>query len=168
MAGSDHRIVFVIGMHRSGTSMLGQILAHHSQASGLTGTGVNMDEGSLIQDALPLPPGLGSLALKRNARFDETSSYARPETAKALFDAWAPHWDLTKPVPDRAIRSLNGRNVRARQTGGRGATFPAQRLTARITMGRSFARFGYLLNPPYVVGPHVDGLVQLSEREAVE
>ena len=95
---SDHRFVFVIGMHRSGTTMLGDLIARHSQASGLSDTGVNMNEGSLVQTAIPLPPGLGSLAFKPHARHDETSAYATPEVARALWAAWSPHWDLSRPV----------------------------------------------------------------------
>lgn len=267
MTASQHRLVFVIGMHRSGTSMLAQMLARHSQISGLTGTGMFMDEGSLVQKVLPLPPGVGSLALKRHARFDESSAYATPETAAALWDSWSPYWDLSKPVliekspnhimstrllqalfpkaificilrhpvaqalaiskwasnrtvlqfllnwdlcqrrlwsdlphlkrkivfryedfcaapqamfdaffrfielapetvVDRPVTSSNERYYQKWSDTGKGAGFAAQKAAARALFGRSFGRFGYLLDAPHMGEPRVDGLFRISEREA--
>lgn len=98
MSISDHHFVFVIGMHRSGTTMLGNLIANHSGASGLTDTSVNMNEGSHIQTAIPLPPGLGSLAFKRHSRHTETSPYATRAVAQSLWRSWSPYWDTSKPV----------------------------------------------------------------------
>lgn len=95
---SEHHFVFVIGMHRSGTTLLGDLIASHPEASGLTGTGVNMNEGSLIQTAFPLPPGLGSLAFKRHSRHTEASPYANAEVARKLWAEWSPYWDTSKPL----------------------------------------------------------------------
>ncbi|MDX6495571.1 MAG: hypothetical protein QOE17_1557, partial [Gaiellales bacterium] len=46
---SDHRFVFVTGLHRSGTSLLARCIAQHPQVSAFSGTGVPEDEGQLLQ-----------------------------------------------------------------------------------------------------------------------
>ena len=60
----DHQLVFVGGLHRSGTTVLAEMIASARSASGLENTGVMMDEGQFLQDVYPLgqkhqPGGLG-------------------------------------------------------------------------------------------------------------
>ena len=43
---SDHRIVFVGGLHRSGTTALARCLAAHPLVSGFSGTAAREDGGS--------------------------------------------------------------------------------------------------------------------------
>jgi len=50
---TDHRLVFVGGLHRSGTTPLTRCLAAHSQISGFEGTGVEEDEGQHLQTVYP-------------------------------------------------------------------------------------------------------------------
>jgi hypothetical protein len=41
--------VFIGGLHRSGTSLIHECLRDHPDISGFSGTGVNEDEGQLLQ-----------------------------------------------------------------------------------------------------------------------
>ena len=45
----DKKIILVCGLHRSGTSLLFQILRDHPDISGFRNTGVNQDEGQHLQ-----------------------------------------------------------------------------------------------------------------------
>jgi Sulfotransferase family len=98
---SDHRLVFVGGLHRSGTTPLARCLAAHPQVSGFAGTGVEEDEGQHLQDVYPparAHGGPGRFALDPAAHLTEASPLLTPETADRLLAAWRPHWDLTRPV----------------------------------------------------------------------
>ena len=61
---TDHRLVFVGGLHRSGTTPLTRCLAAHAQISGFAHTGVEEDEGQHLQTvhppARPTPATAGS------------------------------------------------------------------------------------------------------------
>jgi hypothetical protein len=55
----DHRLVFVCGLHRSGTTPLTRCLADHPQVSGFRGTGVPEDEGQHLQDVYAAAAAFG-------------------------------------------------------------------------------------------------------------
>jgi hypothetical protein len=98
---NDHRLVFVWGLHRSGTTPLARCLAAHPQVSGFAGTGVEEDEGQHLQDVYPpamAHGGPGRFALRPAAHLTETSPLLGPDTATRLLECWRPHWDLTRPV----------------------------------------------------------------------
>lgn len=98
---TEHRHVFVGGLHRSGTTPLAAVLADHPQVSGLTDTGVVENEGIYLQDVYPQLRqlgGMGRFAFNDDAHLTERSALAGPATAERLFDAWSPFWDLTRPV----------------------------------------------------------------------
>jgi hypothetical protein len=95
----DQQLVFVGGLHRSGTTLLARLLASHPDATGLSKTGVPEDEGQHIQDVYPAAErhgGTGRFALKANAHLTETSPLATPENAQRMWNSWRPYWDSDK------------------------------------------------------------------------
>jgi hypothetical protein len=99
--GDDHRLVFVAGLHRSGTTPLARLLATHPEVSGFSGTGAMEDEGQHLQDVYPPASthgGPGRFATRSAAHLTEDSPLVSPDSARRLWTAWSPHWDLTRPV----------------------------------------------------------------------
>ena len=95
------RLVFVGGLHRSGTTPLTRALAAHRQVSGFSGTGVEEDEGQHLQDVMPAGErfgGPGRFALDPASALTERSPLATPESAARLFSDWSKYWDLDRPV----------------------------------------------------------------------
>jgi hypothetical protein len=111
-ARNGHRFVFIGGLHRSGTTAVCRLIGAHPEASRLSGTGQIEDEGQFLQSVYPIDDTLGGaerFALHPGAHMTEDS----PLVAGAgdqLFEAWAPYWDLTKPLlcektPANMVRS---------------------------------------------------------------
>jgi hypothetical protein len=95
------RLVFVAGLHRSGTTPLAKVLADHPGIAGLSGTPATEDEGQHLQDVYPVARaygGPGRFALDPAAHLTESSPLVTPENRERLLAAWAPYWDLSKPV----------------------------------------------------------------------
>ena len=94
-------LVFVGGVHRSGTSLVHRLLRGHPEISGFADTGVWEDEGQHLQDVLPTGRQLGGpgrWGYADGAPLTEASALTRPETRDGLWAAWSPRWDLGKPV----------------------------------------------------------------------
>jgi hypothetical protein len=94
-------LLFVAGLHRSGTSLIARALSAHPDISGLTGTGVPEDEGQHLQRVVPTARahgGPGSFAFDRRAHLTESSPLATSATRAELLRAWAPYWDLSRQV----------------------------------------------------------------------
>jgi hypothetical protein len=90
------KLVFVGGLHRSGTTLLARLLASHPDATGLQGTGVPEDEGQHLQAVYPAADrlgGSGRFALNPAAHLTESAPRATHESAQQLWDAWRPYWD---------------------------------------------------------------------------
>ncbi len=49
----SHQMVFIGGLHRSGTSLVHEILRGSPEATGFTGTGFPQDEGQFLQTVYP-------------------------------------------------------------------------------------------------------------------
>ena len=98
---ADHRLVFVAGTHRSGTTPLARVLAAHQQVSGFHGTGATEDEGQHLQTVYPAARtygGPGRFALDPRSHLTEDSPLATPDNARLLADQWTPYWDMSRPV----------------------------------------------------------------------
>jgi hypothetical protein len=94
-----HSMIFVAGLHRSGTTPLTRLLGMHPQVSCFRHTGVKEDEGQHLQDVYPSARafgGAGRFAFAADAHLTESSPLATPTNAKLLFDSWAQHWDLSR------------------------------------------------------------------------
>ncbi len=115
---SPARLVFVGGVHRSGTTLLARVLAGHPAVSGFSGTGAPEDEGQHLQTVLPTALGYRTFPRRRRTfsrevlaalggpgkfgfrswgHLTETSPLASEENARVLREEWGRHWDASKP-----------------------------------------------------------------------
>jgi len=93
------RLVFVGGLHRSGTTPFARILGQHPDVSSLEGTGVMEDEGQHLQSVYPPGTaygGSGHFARDPRSHLTEASPLATPANAERLLAAWTPYWDLRR------------------------------------------------------------------------
>jgi hypothetical protein len=100
-AVEGHRLVFLAGLHRSGTTLLARLLAAQPEVSGFSGTGVPADEGQHLQDVYPPAAaygGPGRFGFAPESHLTEESPLVSEENARALFGQWSAHWDLARPV----------------------------------------------------------------------
>jgi hypothetical protein len=97
----EHQLVFVGGLHRSGTTPLANAMAAHGEISGLTDTGVSENEGQHLQDVyhrIRAFGGMGRFANAPAAHLTEESDLVSRANADRLFEAWSPYWDLSRRV----------------------------------------------------------------------
>lgn len=95
------RLVFIGGLHRSGTSIIHRCLGDHPQVSGFRGTGVAEDEGQHLQSVyLPAAAhgGPGLFGLDPASYLDERSPLATPENAHRILSEWIGHWDTSREI----------------------------------------------------------------------
>ena len=88
-------LVFVGGLHRSGTSLVHRCLASHPEVSGFSNTGVPEDEGQHLQTVYPPDfrlGGAGVFAFEPTAHLTESSPLATAQSRARLVAEWAPHW----------------------------------------------------------------------------
>lgn len=112
MSSASHRFLFIGGLHRSGTTAVCQLVGAHPKVSRLTDTGQIEDEGQFLQSVYPIDNALGGaerFALHPEAHMTENSPLL-PGAGQKLFDAWAPFWDVSKPLlcektPANMVRS---------------------------------------------------------------
>jgi hypothetical protein len=97
----SHRFVFIGGLHRSGTSLLFQLLRDHPDVSAFRDTGAKEDEGQHLQSVYEPARALGGegrFGFHPNAHMVEVDpDQARADSRRLLAD-WAPLWDLSRPV----------------------------------------------------------------------
>lgn len=97
----DKKLVFICGLHRSGTSLLHDLLSAQADISGFSGTGVPKDEGQFLQTVYKQAyhyGGPGRFGFREEAALSEHSALATPQNAIKLFREWSQYWDLTKSV----------------------------------------------------------------------
>jgi hypothetical protein len=97
----EHRLVFLAGLHRSGTTLLARLLAAHPQISGFSGTGVPADEGQHLQTVYPSDHEYGRpgrFGFAPEMHLTESSPLVSEQNARRLFEEWSPHWDLSRPL----------------------------------------------------------------------
>jgi hypothetical protein len=101
-SGPDgHRLVFVAGLHRSGTTLLARLLAAHPEVSGFSGTGAPADEGQHLQSVYPSDHQYGRpgrFGFAPEMHLTESSPLVSEQAASRLFEEWSPHWDLSRPL----------------------------------------------------------------------
>ncbi len=89
------RLVFVAGLHRSGTSLVHRCLAAHPDVSGFADTGVPEDEGQHLQTVYPPAHrfgGAGLFGLAADAHMTEDSPLATAESREQLLREWGRYW----------------------------------------------------------------------------
>ena len=80
---TGHRLVFVGGLHPSGTTPLTRCLAAHPEISGFAGTGVAEDEASTSRRSTRRPwptAGRAGSSLRPAAHLTERSALLTPDT----------------------------------------------------------------------------------------
>ena len=87
----ERRYVFVCGLHRSGTSVLGRNIARMENCTGFKDTGAIEDEGQFLQDVYPISKvygGAGKIRLRSSSAPDRevtsTDTRERAETEAEL------------------------------------------------------------------------------------
>lgn len=99
--GGDHTLLFLGGLHRSGTTLLARLLRHHPLVSGFHGTGVKEDEGQHLQtvyEPANILGGEGRFGFRPGAHLVEPAPDVARAQAAALFEQWRRYWDLDRPV----------------------------------------------------------------------
>ncbi len=90
--------IFLAGLHRSGTSLLHEILREHPEISGFSGTGVPEDEGQHLQSVYSSAlafGGPGKFVFNPQAYMNETHPLATDETASQLLKQWSIYNDFS-------------------------------------------------------------------------
>jgi hypothetical protein len=102
--GNDQSIrkyVFVCGLARSGTSLLGRNIARLEGCTGFKDTGVFEDEGQFLQDVYLTASAYGGSSrcgFDPRAHRTETSDLLTPENIRRLQASWHAYWDNTKTI----------------------------------------------------------------------
>jgi hypothetical protein len=100
-AGTERKYVFVSGLQRSGTSVLGRNVARLENCTGFKNTGVLMDEGQFLQDVYPIDAefgGAGRFGFCPRAHRTESSELLTPENVAKLRASWHAYWDNSKTI----------------------------------------------------------------------
>jgi Sulfotransferase family len=95
VANPQSRFGFILGLHKSGTSLVHDLLRRQSQASSLVDTGLPQDEGQHLQAVLPTATdmgGPGRFANSPDAHLRAAATATYPRAAARICQDWAPFW----------------------------------------------------------------------------
>ena len=95
------RLVFIGGLHRSGTTLIARCLAEHPGISGFENTGAPADEGQHLQTVYPPAKafgGPGRFAFDRRSHLTEESPLVSEESRRRLVAEWGRWWDPATPI----------------------------------------------------------------------
>jgi hypothetical protein len=95
------QFVFIGGLHRSGTSLIHECLRDHPEISGFKGTGVQEDEGQLLQSVYPPARafgGPGKFGFHPRSNMDETHDLVSEVSRERLFNEWGKYWNLERRI----------------------------------------------------------------------
>ncbi|GAA4415484.1 hypothetical protein GCM10023169_01840 [Georgenia halophila] len=155
--------IFVGGLQRSGTTLVGRLVAQHPAVTGLVGTHTGEDEGQFVQDVYLTDHEMGSRrgskrgltmrwAYHPEAHLTEDDLPSRPDAAERLVAAWSAYFE--EPTAAAFVEKSPSNLTRTRFLQ---ATFPAARfviltrnpvvqalatrkwLTRRMQVGSNFA-----------------------------
>ncbi len=90
------RMLFVCGVHRSGTTPFTRLLGTDERISVFSETGVIEDEGQFLQNVYAVDQefgGVGIFALHPESHWTEETQFGQRERERILA-GWTPHWDL--------------------------------------------------------------------------
>lgn len=94
-------MVFVTGLHKSGTSLLHRSIKRHPEISGMSDTTSPKDEGQHLQEVYPPAAkygGPGLFGLRSPSYRTEKSALVTHANRQRLLSAWGRHWDDKKSV----------------------------------------------------------------------
>src|SRR6266536_4781543 len=89
------KYVFICGLHRSGTSLLGRNVARLEDCTGFRNTGESEDEGQFLQDVYPVDAEYGVMSrfgFDQRAHRTETSALLTRENVAKLRASWHAYW----------------------------------------------------------------------------
>ena len=92
----DKSFIFLAGHHRSGTSLLHEIIREHPLVSGFTNTGVFEDEGQLLQtvyEPAKTYGGPGKYIFNQASYMNEDHALATEESARTILAQWERYYD---------------------------------------------------------------------------
>lgn len=96
----DKKFVFLAGHHRSGTSLLHEIIREHPFISGFSETGAPEDEGQHLQSVYEPAKtfgGPGKYIYDPNSYMNEQHELATELSAKAIIEEWEQYYDTNSP-----------------------------------------------------------------------
>ena len=94
---TSKNFIFLAGLHRSGTSLLHEIIKGHARISGFENTGVPEDEGQHLQTVYNpgiVYGGAGKFAFNTESHMDETHELATESSAQELMRQWSNYYDM--------------------------------------------------------------------------
>jgi sulfotransferase family protein len=110
---APHKLIFIGGLHASGTSLLHRLICMHPSVSGFSNTRAPEDEGQHLQNLYSTAAahgGPGRFVFDEASHLTDANQPLVEKCSAGLWKCWAPYWDLSKPVlveksPPNIIRS---------------------------------------------------------------